>query len=229
MRKQQLLLPSLLLVPAFYFIACQDTEQAPVLPAQQATVTAALVNANAAQHATGYELQVKESQLTWSASHVVGGGHEGTLQLESGNLAADASGKWVGGYFVIDMNSINVTDVKEKGEKSSLEKHLKDDDFFSVPKYPKAYFTLTSAVPGTGINAYTITGKLNIKGINNDISFPATLAVIGDSVKAQASFRINRTKWGVNYQSGSIFSSLKDGIINDYLPITLNLVFKKMP
>ncbi|NII29211.1 YceI family protein [Pseudoflavitalea sp. X16] len=110
-----------------------------------------------------------------------------------------------------------------------LDNHLKDDDFFSVKKYPKAYFTLTSSVPGVGVNEFTITGKLEVKGISHEISFPAVLEKIGDQFWARASLKINRVKWGVNYHSGSVFSDLKDGIISDDLPITLSLAFKKMP
>jgi polyisoprenoid-binding protein YceI len=227
MRTQQLFLSAILLSPAIGFLACQDTAQEPV--SAQQTPAAALTNVPAASVATGYELQSKESTIQWKATYIVGGGHQGTVQAESGNLAMDGSGKLVGGYFVLDMNSISSTDLTDKREKGSLEKHLKDDDFFSVQKYPKAYFTLTSAAPGIGVNEFTITGKLEVKGISKEISFPATLEKIGDQIRARASFKINRTKWGVNYQSGSVFSNLKDGIISDDLPITLNLAFKKMP
>lgn len=227
MRKQQLFLSALLLWPSFCFLACQHAAQEPAL-AEQAPA-AALTHAAGESPATGYELQLKESRIQWKASYIVGGGHEGTLQAESGNLAMDGSGKLVGGYFVMDMNSIANTDIKGQEEKSSLEKHLKNDDFFSVQKHPKAYFTLTTAVPGIAMNDFTITGKLNIKGITHDISFPATLETIGDRLTASASLKINRVKWGVNYQSGSIFSNLKDDVISDEIPITLHLVFKQMP
>ncbi|MBO9562598.1 MAG: hypothetical protein J7621_07485 [Niastella sp.] len=51
------------------------------------------------------------------------------------------------------------------------------------------------------------------------ITFPATLEPDGDLVKSRASFQTDRTKWGVNHQSGSVFSNLKDDIIEDMIPI----------
>lgn len=209
-------------------MACRPAVKKQPLSEPSTTVALAGTGAGTTSMATGYELQAGESTIQWKAGYVVGGGHEGTLRLVSGNLAADAAGKWVGGYFVIDMNTITITDLKEQEERNSLENHLKNDDFFAVPKHPRAYFTLTQAVAGTGPHAFTISGKLSIKGIIRDISFPATLETTGNQVKARATLTIDRTKWGINYQSGSIFSNLKDGIISDNIPVTLELVFKKM-
>lgn len=222
MRQQHLLLTTALTIALAYTTACRDAAATAALP--ESTTAVPLDNPDTTG-AIGYELQLPQSIIKWRASHVVGGGHEGTLNLLSGNLAADATGKWVGGYFEIDMNTIRITDLKE-GERGGVEKHLKDDDFFAVQKHPRAYFLFTQAIP-SGNNAFAITGNLTLKGITQSITFPATLEPAGDLVRGRASLRINRTRWGVNYQSGSIFSSLKDDIIEDMIPVTLELVFRK--
>lgn len=222
MRLQQLLLTTTLTLAIVYATSCRDVAATATIP--EATTTVAIDQTDTTG-AIGYELQLPQSIIKWKASHVVGGGHEGTLSLESGNLAADATGKWIGGYFTIDMNTIRITDLKED-ERSGVEKHLKDDDFFAVKKHPRAHFLFTQAIP-SGNNTFAITGNLSLKGVTQTITFPATLEPDGDLVKSRASFQINRTRWGVNYQSGSVFSSLKDDIIEDMIPITLELVFKK--
>lgn len=222
MRKQQLLLTTALIIATVYVTACRDTAATAALPETATTVTMDNVDTTGA---IGYELQLPQSIIKWKASHVAGGGHEGTLNLLAGNLAADGTGKWIGGYFEIDMNTIRITDMKED-KRGDVEKHLKDDDFFAVKKYPRASFMFTQAIP-TGNNTFAITGNLSLKDITQTITFPATLEPAGDIVRSHASFSINRTRWGVNYQSGSIFSSLKDDIIEDMIPITLELVFRK--
>lgn len=225
MRTQQLLSTAAFIFTACYFMACRDTVNLQGLPEEK--VKADEARAKGTKAAIGYALQVPQSMINWKATYVVGGGHEGTLKPESGDLAIDTSGKWVGGYFVVDMNTISSTDLKEAGERGSLEKHLKDDDFFAVQKYPKAYFTLTGAFPTVGVNTLTISGNLTIKNVTHNITFPVTLETVGNQLTVRASLKIDRTKWGVNYQSGSVFSNLKDDVISDELPLTLHLVFKK--
>lgn len=225
MRTQQFLLSALCLFGIYHFTACRETEKA--IPAK--LVTAAVATPEPIAAATGYELQPKESFIYWKGSTVTGGGHAGTLRPVSGNLAADAGGKWVGGYFVIDMNTILSTDPDNRGAEDGLVKHLKDPDFFDVPRFPKAYFTMLKATPGANDSSFTITGQLNLKNIVREITFPATLQTTGELIRARASMIIDRTKWGVNYKSGNIFLNLKDDAISDLVPIRLDLVFKKQP
>ncbi|WP_315814097.1 YceI family protein [Paraflavitalea speifideaquila] len=171
MRKQTLLW-ILLLPGACHIISCREAAKATV-PTVEITGTPATPAPVAA--AVGYELQPRESILYWKGNPVVGSGHAGTLKAESGNLAIDANGKLAGGYFVLDMNSILSTDPVNKGPEDGLVQHLKDPDFFDVPKYPKAYFTLVKADPGANDSSFTITGQLKMKDKINEITFPATL------------------------------------------------------
>lgn len=228
MRTQQWFLAVCSLVSLNSFIACRDGAETPTATTLPATTLA--ITSSRATAAVGYELLVKESLLYWRGRPVVGSGHEGILKLTSGDLAADGAGKWVGGYFVIDMTTIRSTDTKqEEGKESGLDAHLKDPDFFDVKKYPRASFTLLKAIPGANDSSFTLTGQLNIKNITNEITFPATLATDGDLIHARAALIIDRTKWGINYQSGNVLGILKNDIIDNYVPITLSLVFKKKP
>ena len=47
----------------------------------------------------------------------------------------------------------------------------------------------------------------------------------GGSLKAASQFEINRTRWGVNYNSGSIFKRLGDKAIKDGIMYDVELVF----
>lgn len=174
-----------------------------------------------------YPLSLKESRITWKGEDITGGGHTGYLQLMSGQVLKRPDGSLVNGDFVIDMNSITNTDQAEEGARRSLEKHLKNEDFFATDKFPRGFFTVTKIVPSPQANIYYITGDLTLKGIKHSINFPASIQLINDTIFARAETTINRTKWGINHQSGSIFKSLKDGIISDHIKISLTLVFVK--
>ena len=78
-------------------------------------------------------------------------------------------GKIVGGTFVIDMNSITCTDIKDDQYNAKLVGHLKSDDFFGVEKFPTATFEITGASPiadaAAGQPNYNVEGNLTIKEI----------------------------------------------------------------
>ena len=71
--------------------------------------------------------------------------------------------KITGGKFVMDMTSINVTDLSGES-KGKLEGHLNSDDFFGVNHYPEATLEIKNAAKKG--NVYGITGELSIKGKN---------------------------------------------------------------
>ena len=72
------------------------------------TVLGTSANANPIKETK--EVKTSESQVTWKG-YKVGGSHEGTISLKSGALEFDGE-KLVGGEFVVDMTSINTTDLK---------------------------------------------------------------------------------------------------------------------
>lgn len=172
-----------------------------------------------------HTLALNESIITWKVDYSIGkNGHEGTLKLTSGSILVK-SGIIQGGNFTVDMNSVRATDMTGEGAKD-LEDHLKGDDFLSTKNHPKGYFTvLNSASQSTG--KFTVSGYLILKGISNTISFPTTVVETSTTIVIKSEFTVDRTLWGINYQSGSIFGTLKDEAISDNLNITLNFTFKK--
>jgi len=161
-------------------------------------------------------VNVEKSKVTWKGYKVTGE-HEGTINLESGVLMFDGQ-TLTGGKFVMDMTSINTTDLE--GEyKGKLDGHLKSADFFGVEKHPTAKFEITKAV-GSG-NTYKVTGDLTIKDITNPITFDMT--VNGNTASAQ--LKIDRAKYDVRYGSGSFFDNLGDKTIYDEFDLNVNLSF----
>ena len=73
------------------------------------------------------EVNTAESVVNW-VGHKVTGQHEGTITLQQGTLEF-TNNELTGGNFVMDMTSINTTDL-EGDYKDKLDGHLKADDFF---------------------------------------------------------------------------------------------------
>lgn len=174
----------------------------------------------------GYSLVIAESFVNWKGMHVMGGkGHQGYIKPLSGTLAFDANGNIAGGYFELDMNTITITDKKDTSSDNGLVSHLKDPDFFDVKKYPKGTFQLTKATKVSGDSSYYITGQLTLRAITQEVQFPATIIRNGEDIVATATLTIDRTKWGVTYQSGSVWGLVKNELLEDRVPVSLVLRF----
>ena len=120
--------------------------------------------------------------------------------------------------------SITIDTASVQTDEPDLTKHLQTPDFFDVAKYPKANFVSTKIEPSTEKGAnYTITGKFDLHGIKNSISFPATIQVSPVSVSVNAAFSINRKDFGLVYP-GKADDLIKDGVV-----IILNLNVSRKP
>lgn len=163
------------------------------------------------------EVKIDKSKVEWKGYKVTGS-HTGIINLKSGNLEFKED-KLTGGSFMIDMTSINTTDLE--GEyKGKLDGHLKSDDFFGVSKFPTASMNFTK-VKASGKNAYDITADLTIKGKTKKVNF--VMSIYGN--KATASLKIDRTEFNVQYGSTSFFEGLKDKAIYDEFDLVVDLQF----
>jgi polyisoprenoid-binding protein YceI len=161
------------------------------------------------------------STLVWTGKKITGE-HTGNVQLASGELIAE--GKIVKqGNFEIDLTSISVTDIKDPEYNAKLVGHLKNEDFFHVDQFPKASFTITSITPKSG-EQYDVNGKLTLKGVTKDITFPATIKNDGKKISATAKIKVDRTQFNIRYGSASFFDSLGDKAIDNEFVLDLNLV-----
>lgn len=163
------------------------------------------------------EIKIEKSKVIWKGYKVTGS-HEGTIAIQSGTLKFEAD-VLVGGEFVIDMTSINNSDLQGES-KDKLEGHLKSDDFFGVEKFPTATLVFKN-VEVAGKNSYKVTGDLTIKGKTNPVTFD--FSVYGN--KANATLKIDRSKYDVKYGSSSFFDNLKDKVIYDEFDLISDLEF----
>ncbi|OZV69068.1 YceI family protein [Winogradskyella aurantia] len=161
-------------------------------------------------------VDVTESTVNWKGYKVTGE-HEGTIKLKEGTLMFDGE-SLVGGNFVMDMTSINTTDLE--GEyKGKLDGHLKSADFFGVEKHPTANLKITNVEGNNG--KYNVKADLTIKNITQPVEF--TMYTKENS--ASAFVKIDRTKFDIKYGSSSFFDDLKDKAIYDEFDLNVNLKF----
>lgn len=161
--------------------------------------------------------------IKWKGVKITGE-HTGIIKLKSGTINLK-DGKITNGFFEIDMNTIENTDME--GEwKEKLEGHLKSEDFFHTEKYPVSKFEITS-VKSTDDKTCNITGKLTIKEITNNISFPATVEVTKNKITTDAEITIDRTMWDIRYGSGKFFEGLGDKMIYDDITFKLKITAVK--
>lgn len=167
------------------------------------------------------------SVIEWQGSKV-GGTHHGTLALKSGEVTVLDSALRAGS-FVIDMTSIVDLDQTVAAMNKMLVDHLKSADFFDVATYPEAKFEITSseAVAGNDSINYKISGNLTLKGVDKNVTFGAKVTKDGEVYTAVSEkFAIDRTQWGVNYGSKSVFADLKDKIVSDNIELKIKIVAK---
>ncbi len=192
--KQTLLLASAIAILA----ACNNSPKADEAKTTEKEVVAA---------AEGVTYTAENSSLvTWVGTKPTGQ-HAGTFKLKEGSFTIKDNAL-TGGSFVIDINSLNNTDMASDPEnKGKLEGHLKSPDFFDAAKFPTAKFEITAIEAFTPDSTtvmkdatHTIKGNLTLKDSTKNISFPARVTVDAATASATADFKIDRTMWGMNYK-----------------------------
>jgi polyisoprenoid-binding protein YceI len=198
--------------------------------AKEADTSEAETVAVSANTSEKYLVNVDESNVYWTGSKPTGS-HTGTIKLESGVFKLE-NGTLISGTFLIAMKSISCTDLD--GEmKENLESHLKgtvegkEGDFFDVMKHPTGVFEITGTK--TGEDGRTmLSGNLALKGMKHNVTFPVSIQTEGDLITIGSdAFSIDRTKWGINYGSKSVFDNLGDKFINDNMELQLKITAKK--
>jgi polyisoprenoid-binding protein YceI len=159
--------------------------------------------------ASGTTLSFSEdSAITWEGSKVTGR-HEGGFHVFDGeiNLVNDDP--------TASSVSVTIDTTSLWADSDRLTGHLKSADFFEVETFPTATFTSTSIEAAE--SGYTVTGNLDLHGVEKSISFPAEIDVTAADVSVDASFAIKRFDFGIVYPGKT------DDLIRDEVAITLDL------
>ncbi|PIR59376.1 MAG: hypothetical protein COU69_00540 [Candidatus Pacebacteria bacterium CG10_big_fil_rev_8_21_14_0_10_56_10] len=176
-----------------------------------------------------YQLDLSQSTVTWEARRIVGAEHTGTVDMAAGLIVLEETDestpsgqpRLAGAEFVIDVTSLNEAG-SDPDSDSIFERDVKLNNFFDVASFPNSQFVVTSVEPQTD-GSFIVTGDLTIKDQTHQISFPAQIELSEDAITGQATFEIDRTRWGITFESGSIFQNLGDRAIEDEVEFTVSI------
>jgi hypothetical protein len=170
---------------------------------------------------TRLSANLDSSIVKWRGTKFMGlGSHEGIARLGMGDVCV-RDGRVVGGMFIVDMRTIDVTDIpaSDPVPRRRLREHLLSEDFFFVERYPQALLQLDS-VTLQNRSLYRVAARLTIRGITHPVTFYARIwEQNGNRVRAQARFEVDRHKFSVSYRG----STIRDDLVDDMFTLELQL------
>lgn len=200
----------------FLVIGCENNKSK---VKQEALASPKKLEANVVIPEGKYNIDVSNSIVKWLGRTPIKS-HDGVISILEGSFSVNEK-SFLKGLVVIDMNTINCTDLSGGG-KTNLEGHLKNDDFFSVNTYPQAKISMVSNLKSVD-GLIEFQGALEIKGKTNPIIFQSKIEEENGIYKAKGSFSFNRALYDVKYRSKSFFDDLGDKFINDEIEIEIEI------
>jgi polyisoprenoid-binding protein YceI len=179
-----------------------------------------------ASHDGVFEVSTDTSVVRWTGRNLFNH-HHGTVKLAGGRIEIE-QGVLKAARFTLDMNSIACEDLVDTAYNAMLIRHLRDDDFFAVDRFPIAEFVCDRAelLPTCtdGTPNYQLCGQLTLRGVTQPLSFPTVIAAAdGDHLTGQAQFELDRTQFGSHYGSGKLFAFLGKHVVNDHIHLHIKL------
>lgn len=178
-----------------------------------------------------YRILPNESRLGWTGRNP-NSCHFGTINISGGNL--HVSDTAIQGNITVDMESIANINLAGDALQPVLISHLKSDDFFLTDAFPAARFNIRGGrfnhEPYPTQPNCELTGTLELRGVQNDVSFAATLVRwIDGRLHLSAHFDLDRTLWGITYGSSRYYEHLGMHAVFDLISIELQVTAEKQP
>ncbi len=169
---------------------------------------------------TTASIEEGEQTLTWIGKAAVGNyAPEGTIEILNAEIEY-TSNSIEKLSLVVDMRTL-------AQENTQLQDHLKEKDFFHVKKFPVASFILSERVSIEN-SEVIISGKMTIRGQAQTENIYGQIKVDKDEGTLTFAFdhKMDRTKYGVNHNSPSLFKKLKENAIADDFVLKGSITFK---
>ncbi|MCW5518655.1 YceI family protein [Aureitalea sp. L0-47] len=145
--------------------------------------------------------------LTWQGRAAVGGyAPEGTLEVMEASAQIQGD-RLTSLSVVVDMRTLDQ-------ENSQLKNHLRDKDFFHVKKFPVATFMLSEAVQ-LNDSDILLKGIMTIRGKSSEEKIKAEVIKQDDNISISFDHTMDRTVYGITYNSPTVFEKLKENVIAD--------------
>ncbi len=167
-----------------------------------------------------HSILVDKSSIIWTGTKTTGS-HDGTIMVMDGYVEIDKQ-SITSGQINIDMNSIVCTDIKKASTNKYFVDHLKNDDFFSVKKFPIASLNILSSKLIKD-DEHEIIANLTIKDITQKINFIAKININEDMANAKGKLEIDRSKFNIKYKSKTWFPDIGNYFIYDIFELDFDL------
>jgi polyisoprenoid-binding protein YceI len=115
-----------------------------------------------------FTVDTGHSGIGFSVKHMMVSNTKGSFNTFEGTIDYDSAAKTLKSV----EGSIDAASIDTNNE--ARDKHLRNEDFFNVSKFPKMTFKSTS-VEKTGDQTFSVTGKLNVLGVDRDVTLPVTI------------------------------------------------------
>jgi len=176
-----------------------------------------------------YTVITDESRIGWTGRNA-NTSHHGTVSLANGRLHVEDN--TIQGGFTVDMESIENINLAGSDLQKVLISHLKSEDFFLTDGFPAARFNIRGGrfvreTEPTRPNC-ELSGTLDLRGVQNDLSFKATLVKWLDGrLHLTAHFDLDKTLWGITYGSSSYYRHLGMHTVFDDISIEMKIVAER--
>ena len=147
------------------------------------------------------------SSVEFTGSKVTGS-HSGGFKSVAGAFTSDGTPENTSLSVTVDVASM-------WSDSDRLTKHLSSPDFLDIKKFTSATFRSTAITPQGG--QFSVSGDLSMHGATQRLSFPASITITADEIKANAEFVIKRFDFGINYP-GKADDLIRDEVV---LKVTL--------
>ena len=163
-------------------------------------------------------MTVVNSKISWTGYGEIGGySLSGSIQLKDADIQIDSTG--------IKSAKINIDIASLSHEEKHLEEHLKGEDFFEVAKFPSAVFVMESIQYKNAGNA-VISGNITVKGVTKPVQFPIEVSTADKVTIIKGKISIDRTAFGIKYNSKSFFGDLGDKAIKNNFDLVFEIQVK---
>jgi polyisoprenoid-binding protein YceI len=149
-----------------------------------------------------YVVNSSTSKIGWKGS-ASDHSHIGSFDL-NGTVITNPDGTVKSGDFTIPVASIMDYDLTDPAKQQLLD-DLKSANFFKIATYPDTKFHIIGVAPYKGTDTsgveganYLLTGDFTMTGETHELSFPVKIDRTANSLKTEATFKLDRTKWGMN-------------------------------
>lgn len=175
-----------------------------------------------------YDKVDQASSIDWRASHLGGVQKRyGKVYVKSAEILVN-NDQIANASIEFDMTSFTVDNFEDEESKNKLTGHLQSDDFFKVDTFPTSKFELTNIDRTEGDFNAVVTGNLTILDVSKSIRFNANILESADKISIKSEdFVVNRTDWGLVYNTEGTEGVPVDYLISDDMGFTVDVIVTK--